>query len=350
MDPLSIASVSGSIALVCIRLSKYLHTFIDQTKEIDEKVQSFAIEVVAYSRVLSAIDQNLRRPAIANTVRNSEGDFWSHVKRSLDDCSETLTLLEKVLANLGGTTKNPFAKVAKNVKLGAKLDKITTLRRQINTYNSTMQLGLQMCLISQNLSNETFYETLNAKINLILQETRDIRDHLEVRHVETELPQADSATFLASAPSEHGDTAAGGEEGVDPDFEAKVYDHITEVLENAKSLASVSARDDSASVSGSVVSIGDETYTAIENWIWAEDGPSMSVWAKIEVKLPSNSQLGVYDSRKGYDMDNLHFLCNEIDALCEQESTLQAAISLLMSFSSGGRSMLIGETCFMRSP
>jgi len=254
------------------------------------------------------------------------------VKRSLDDCSETLTLLEKVLANLGGTTKNPFAKVAKNLKLGAKLDKITTLRRQINTYNSTMQLALQMCLISQNLSNETFYETLNAKINLILRETRDIRGHLEVRPVETELPQADSATFLASAPSEHGDTAAGGEEGVDPDFEAKVYDHITEVLENAKSLASVSARDDSASVSGSVVSIGDETYTAIENWIWAEDGPSMSVWAKIEVKLPSNSQLGAYDSRKGYDMDNLHFLCNEIDALCEQESTLQAAISLLMSF------------------
>jgi len=46
MDPLSIASVSGSIALVCIRLSKYLHTFIDQTKEIDEEVQSFATEVV----------------------------------------------------------------------------------------------------------------------------------------------------------------------------------------------------------------------------------------------------------------------------------------------------------------
>jgi hypothetical protein len=70
------------------------------------------------------------------------------VKRSLDDYSKTLTLLEKALANLGVATKNPFAKVAKNVKLGVKLDKITTLRRQINTYNSTMQLALQMCLVS----------------------------------------------------------------------------------------------------------------------------------------------------------------------------------------------------------
>jgi hypothetical protein len=72
MDHLSIASASGSIALVCIRLSKYLYTWIEQTKETDEEFQGFATEVVAYSRVLSAIDQNLRRPAIADTVRNIE--------------------------------------------------------------------------------------------------------------------------------------------------------------------------------------------------------------------------------------------------------------------------------------
>ena len=87
---------------------------------------------------MSAIDQNLRRPAIAEAVRTSEGDFWSHVKRSLDDCSQTLALLEKILGKLGGASNNPFAKVVKNIKLGVAYEKVTTLRRQINTYNSTM--------------------------------------------------------------------------------------------------------------------------------------------------------------------------------------------------------------------
>jgi hypothetical protein len=79
--------------------------------------------------------------------------------------------------------------------------------------------------------------------------------------------------------------------------------------------------------------MSDETYTAIENWIWSQHGPSMSGWAKIEVAMPAKSRrLGVYDSRKGYEIGNLQFLCNEVDALCEQEITRPAAVSLLRSF------------------
>lgn len=50
MDPLSIASASGSVALVCIRLSKQIYTWVNQTKDVDEEVEYFATEVVAYSR------------------------------------------------------------------------------------------------------------------------------------------------------------------------------------------------------------------------------------------------------------------------------------------------------------
>jgi ankyrin repeat protein len=331
MDPLSIASASGSVALVCIRLSKQIYTWVNQTKDVDEEVESFATEVVAYSRVLSAIDQNLRRPAIAEAVRTREGDFWSHVKRSLDDCSETLALLEKVLSKLGGASNNPFAKVAKNVKLGVAYEKITTLRRQISTYNSTMQLALQMCLVSQNMNNEALHETLASKINCILDETRVIRNKLEPGPVEANSPQRDSAISIES-PSSDPDNPAEDDE-LDINFEAKVYDHITEVLETAKSLTSVVIQSDTVSVTGSVVSMSDATYAAIERWIWSQEGPSMLGWAKIEMKIPVKSgRLGVYDKRKGYQVDNLHFLCNEIDALCETEITRPAAVSLLRSF------------------
>jgi hypothetical protein len=218
-----------------------MYTWVNQTKDIDEEVQSFAMEVAAYSRVLSAIDQNLRRPAIAEAVRTSEGDFWSHVKRSLDDCSETLALLEKVIDKLGGTTSNPFAKVAKNVKLGAVTERITTLRRQINTYTWTMQLALQICLVSQNMNSETLHETLNMKIDRILKETRDIRSQLDIRPGEGNPPPSDSAISLET-PAPNPGTAMEDDDVIDLDFQAKVYGHITEVLETAKSLASVAVR------------------------------------------------------------------------------------------------------------
>lgn len=331
MDPLSIASASGSVALVCIRLSKQIYTWVNQAKDVDEEVESFATEVVAYSRVLNAIDQNLRRPAIAEAVRTSEGDFWSHVKRSLDDCNETLALLEKILGKLGGASNNPFTKVAKNVKLGMAYEKITTLRRQINTYNSTIQLALQMCLVSQNMNNEALHETLTSKINCILEETRVIRSQLEPGPVEANTPPRDSAISMDPLPSDLDHSAE--DEEVNLNFEAKVYDHITEVLETAKSLTSVATQSNTVSVTGSVISMSDATYAAIEKWIWSEEGPSMWGWAKIEMKMPAkNGRLGFYDKRKGYQVDNLHFLCNELDALCETEITRPHAVSLLRSF------------------
>ena len=53
----------------------------------------------------------------------------------------------------------------------------------------------------------------------------------------------------------------------------------------------------------------------------------------METKIPArNSRSGVFDSRNGYQVDNLHFLCNEIDALFEQEVSRLVAASLLVSF------------------
>lgn len=91
--------------------------------------------------------------------------------------------------------------------------------------------------------------------------------------------------------------------------------------------------------------MSDATYAAIEKWIWSQEGPSMSGWAKIDMKMPVKSgRLGVYDKRKGYQVDNLHFLCNEVDALCETEITRPAAVSLLRSFFlSWNRTILLGK-------
>lgn len=218
MGPLSIAY--SSIALVCIRLSKQIYTWVNQAKDIDEEVQTLATEVVAYSRVLGAIDQNLRRPAIAEAVRNSEGEFWSQVKRSLDDCSETMARLEKILGKVGGVSTNPFAKVANNVKFGLVFEKITILRRQINTYHSTMQLALQMCLISQNLNNEALQETLETKIDSILKDTQEIRSHMNQRAIAARSPLQDSAVSLGP-PVLNPDIFKKQEDDSDLDFERK---------------------------------------------------------------------------------------------------------------------------------
>ncbi|KAE9364225.1 hypothetical protein N431DRAFT_473824 [Stipitochalara longipes BDJ] len=65
MDPLSTASASGSISLACHRAVEQIYMWVNQAKDIDEEFQSFGSEVVAYSRVLSAVDLTLRRPEIA---------------------------------------------------------------------------------------------------------------------------------------------------------------------------------------------------------------------------------------------------------------------------------------------
>lgn len=326
MDPVSIASACNCVALICIRTSATIYDWIIRVKTVDEEAQAFANEIRALARVLSTIDINLRRPAIAAAIQQSSStsELWSNVKTSLSDCSETLQTLEKALSRVIGESKGAFGKVARSIRLNMASAEIARLRRQINAYKDTLQLALHMCLL---VDNQASHASLEARIDMVLRETRN-------RLLGSSFPATRTAPQDPASSSSSPQCAVDApEEDWSISSEVQVLERLSNVLEAAKSVTLASSTLDSISNSSSKASIGDEARAAIENWIWNQDGPSMFTWSKIEGKLPAGSRyLGKYDNRKGYNLENLHYLCDEVDALCENEALREGAVSLLTSF------------------
>jgi hypothetical protein len=127
MDPTTVASACSAVALLYIRTSTTVYGWISQTKAVDKEAQAFVNEIRAYARVLSTIDQNLRRAAIASAVRQNslESELWYNVTASLDDCTETLSMLDRVLDKIRRGTEGLFRKTVKNVWLNMATDQIT---------------------------------------------------------------------------------------------------------------------------------------------------------------------------------------------------------------------------------
>lgn len=143
MDPVSLCSAAGGIALACGRISCSLINFADDVKNIDVTVGSFRTEVSSLEDLLITIDTSLKNyPA---TATDSNVPLWSSIKRSLDNCEATVKRLDSELDRIkqkNSRSQSTWKKSYSTIRLNMSADTIKTLRSQIHTHVGALQMSL----------------------------------------------------------------------------------------------------------------------------------------------------------------------------------------------------------------
>ena len=148
MDPLSIAASSAALATVCLKVSGFLYTFVDETKNVDTNINEFCEEIVALSRILDSISKSLKETRlIATSQMDPNGDLWISLRMTLNDCRATLGRLDETLKGVNRPAAfgiSILRRPTKQVMLSLKMKDIGIFRQRIQYYNGAMQLPLQM--------------------------------------------------------------------------------------------------------------------------------------------------------------------------------------------------------------
>jgi hypothetical protein len=148
MDPLSIAASCAGLATACLQISGFLYTFVDDSKNVDTIISGFCEEIVALSRILDSISKSLKENRlIAAAQTDPNGELWSSLKTTFDDCQATLDDLDKTLKEVNRPAIfgiSILRRPTKQVMLNLKMKDIGLFRQRIQYYNGAMQLPLQM--------------------------------------------------------------------------------------------------------------------------------------------------------------------------------------------------------------
>lgn len=124
-----------------------IYTFVDDARNVDSNVNDLLQELLGLSRVLEAISQSWTQNPIIATQAHSDGNLWSSVRASLDDCKSTLAKLDKKLDDIQKSSflgRGFFRKPTKLIKLNMNMKDILVFKQQIHSYNGAMQSALQM--------------------------------------------------------------------------------------------------------------------------------------------------------------------------------------------------------------
>jgi chromosome segregation ATPase len=143
MDPLSLCTAAGGLALSCGRISCALINFADDVKNIDVTVGSFRTEVSSLEDILHTIDTSLK--AYPATAVDTNAPLWNSISRSLNDCDSTVQRLDTELDKIkqkNSRSQSTWKKSYSTVRLNMSADSIRTLRAQIHTHVGALQMAL----------------------------------------------------------------------------------------------------------------------------------------------------------------------------------------------------------------
>ena len=187
MDPLSILALAGSAAKATYQTSATLYRFIEGAKNIDRTIKALLTEVVGLNRLLDAIGIALNNPAIESERARSEDNagLWSSVVGALDDCRQTVQMLDKKVSGSKGhvTRQNIFKRSVSQLKLNVKDDDIRTLRFQIHAHTANLQVALQMinvliCALSPNRIIDEIGSKVESLTRLLTEQTLSEGDEM----------------------------------------------------------------------------------------------------------------------------------------------------------------------------
>ena len=148
MDPLSITTAASSLTVAIFTASKYIHDFIDNAKNVDQRVKDLAAEVDQLLSILQAMKNVFDTPGTQAVLKGARdiGTLLGAVKTSIDDCTVTAKEVEsifEVVAKEKGDSKTLLSKAFRQFKLNSKQDDIDKLNALIQQHKTNMQLSLQ---------------------------------------------------------------------------------------------------------------------------------------------------------------------------------------------------------------
>ena len=159
IDPITIATVAGSLVQVCGKLSGYIITYVNKSKTIESNVDGLSQEIQSLSQVLMAMQQTFETNAINIATLESgtghEAAHWKNVRQSLSNCQTTLEALTKVWEKVDKTDSR-IPGIPRPKKVMAMImseEQITIYKGQISAFRQTISLSLQLLTVYDTHSN-----------------------------------------------------------------------------------------------------------------------------------------------------------------------------------------------------
>src|SRR5947207_604431 len=153
LDPITIATVAGSLVQVCGKLSGYIITYVNKTNTIDSNVAGLSQEIESLSQVLEAMRQSFKSNAInAATLEEGTGHeagHWKNVRQAMNNCQITLNSLAEVWEKISKVDSR-LPGVARPKRVAYMMmseEQITIYKGQISAFRQTISLSLQLLTV-----------------------------------------------------------------------------------------------------------------------------------------------------------------------------------------------------------
>jgi hypothetical protein len=158
-DPFSI--VVGTVGLldVCFRFAGYLNDVQAGAAQIDDEIVGLLREIEALKSVNETIQANYKGfPKPVNPdepIPNEVADLWGNIRSNLQDCRIIVEDLEQLVISIVGQERRDkssrFASkldgFRKQLRKQSKEGDFNKLRSRLHTYQSTLQLMLDLVLL-----------------------------------------------------------------------------------------------------------------------------------------------------------------------------------------------------------
>jgi hypothetical protein len=145
MNPISILSSVSAASRVTLALSTTLFTFVQATRDVNHSVRALYDEVTSLIGTLDAISSSIKTTDTGKGKQPEQNpELWRSVITSLDHCRGSVDNMYKTLQGVQKPSSNIAGQALRAFKLNWKDDQIRTLRSQIQTHNTALQLALQM--------------------------------------------------------------------------------------------------------------------------------------------------------------------------------------------------------------
>ena len=169
MDPLSIIGTAAAVSKVVWNCSTALCAFVEQVSNADQAINALHSEMESLRRALASITKTLQSPALK---KHEKLPLWEDVNECLTECKSTLQTFCDKLETIGPaqTDRSQFFKSAVQVfKMNFKEEDIKTLRAQIQSHSSAMQMILQMITVHiSSTAPEVILEKLTPQLRTLV--------------------------------------------------------------------------------------------------------------------------------------------------------------------------------------
>ena len=151
MDPLSIVVLSGTLAKLCLETAGHITIFVNKVKNVDANLRLLGVEIDSLAQVLESVKERFGDRSLTSGISNSqtgyEGQHWRNVRRSLGDCEDTLTRLDRVLGSVRRGGRSFLGLPGTAVKLELSSHQIVMIKRELSAHRQNMQLSLQLVTV-----------------------------------------------------------------------------------------------------------------------------------------------------------------------------------------------------------